>query len=85
MKFISLPAADAELYTNENITKFWKKIVNHQHVETALEILGESVTQKLFEDILIVGPNEIPAVSYNHQQYNFAERIIQMCKFGLDV
>ena len=72
LDFKSLCAVDAGLYTNEDITKFWKTLVNHRHVETALEILEESVTQKLFEDIPIVGPNDIPTVSYNHQQYNFA-------------
>ena len=51
-----MTAADARLYTSEDVTEFWKRIVNHQHVDTALELLGESVTQELFQDIPSVGP-----------------------------
>ena len=40
LKLNSLSAADAGLYTNEDMTNFWKRIVYHQHVEIALEILG---------------------------------------------
>ena len=47
----TMSAADAGLYTSEDVTEFRKRIVNHQHVDTALEILGESVTQDLFQDI----------------------------------
>ena len=65
LNFNSLSTADAGHYTNEEITKIWKRIVNHQHVETVLEILGESVTQQ----------NDIPTISYNHQQYNFANSL----------
>ena len=67
-----MSAADAGLYTSEDVTEFWKRIFNHQHVDTALEILGESVTQDLFQDISLVGTKKLPSISCNHQECTFA-------------
>ena len=32
----TITAADAGLYITEDLTEFWERIVNHQHVDTAL-------------------------------------------------
>ena len=37
LTYNTMTAADAGLYTNEDVREFWKRIVNRQHVDTALE------------------------------------------------